>query len=199
VEKKNLEQTYVSLGFRSICWSDPQHFVAKLLSVILGGNMSSRLFEEVREKRGLCYDISTELRTHRDTGAFLIHLGLDRMKVPQALQTIVAQLEKIKRFTVGQKELARARDFFIGQIAMALERPQGRMFYMARNFLTLGKILTLSQIKEQLISIRASDIQKLARRTFAFSRMGVACVGNVEDDCERKIREILKKGGRHRN
>ena len=159
--------------------------------------MSSRLFEAVREKRALCYDVSTEVRKYKDSGGLIIHLGVGQSKIIHALDMIMKELQKIKQRCVGPRELGRAKDFFIGQTAMALEQPQSRMFYCAKNFITLGEIPTLREIKERIAAVTPRDIQELARKIFTFSHMGIACVGDISEDMNEKLRAVLKKGGRH--
>jgi predicted Zn-dependent peptidase len=194
-ERKSLEQTYLCLGFRSISHKNPQRFIVELLHVILGANMSSRLFEEVREKRGLCYDISTDVRMHNDTGAFIVQLGLDKSKVECAAETIIGELAKIKNSLIGPRELGRAKDFFLGQVAMALERPQGRMFYGAKNYITLGKIHSFEEVKKAIAGVTAREVREMARQVFTFSNMAIACVGNMDEGIEETLIGIVRKRG----
>ena len=191
-EKKSLEQSHLCVGFRSVPYSSPQRLVVQLINIILGANMSSRLFEELREKKSLCYDISTELRKYKDSGAFLIHAGLDKSKIVIALRTILNELNKIKEKEILSKELTRAKDYFLGQTAMSLERPQGRMFYLAENYLTLGKIENFATIKKRIGAVSASAIKKLAKKIFNFKNICISCVGNIEDRLEDEIREIFR-------
>ncbi|GAF87879.1 unnamed protein product, partial [marine sediment metagenome] len=121
-EKKILEQSHLCIGFRSVSYLDRDKLTAQLTNVILGANMSSRLFEELREKRSLCYDISTEQRMYRDSGAFSIHMGLDKSKIKVALSATLKELNKLKTKKVSNRELLRAKDFLLGQLAMSLER-----------------------------------------------------------------------------
>ena len=166
-----------------------------LIHVILGANMSSRLFEELREKRSLCYDISTEVRKYRDSGAFLVHMGLDKTRLETAILTILKELRKIKDKKVPNKELSRAKDYLLGQIAMTLERPQGRMFYMADSYVNLGKIDNFRVIKEKINSITPADIMSLAGEIFKFKNMCISCVGNIENTLDKNIKKLIKKGG----
>ena len=196
-EKKNLEQSHLCLGFQSISYQSQKRFIVQLLSVILGANMSSRLFEELREKKPLCYDISTEVRKYKDSGAFSIHLGLDQSKLTVAFSSLLKELDKIKRKEVSNSELSRAKDYFLGQLALSLERPQGRMFYLAESFLTLGKIYNFNQIKAKIKAINPREIKDLACDIFKFNNMRVSCVGNIKDKAQDSIIKIAKKGVSH--
>lgn len=192
-EKKDLEQSHLCLGFRSVSYMSKERIAAQLISVILGANMSSRLFEELREKRSLCYDISTETRKYKDSGAFLVHTGLDKSKIIIAFRTILRELNKIKEKKIPDKELSRAKDYYLGQMAMSLERPQGRMFIYAENYLTLNRICDFSNIKKEVESISPSQIKKLANEIFKFENICISCVGNVDDGLKKRIRQALDK------
>lgn len=196
-EKKSLEQSHLCLGFRSVSCQSEKRLTAQLLNVILGANMSSRLFEELREKRSLCYDVSTEIRKYRDSGAFSVHLGLDKSKLTVALGSLLRELDKIKRKEVFSRELSRTKDYFLGQLALSLERPQGRMFYLAESFLTQGKIYSFEQIKEKVEAITPGEIKSLAQDIFKFENMRISYVGNIKDESRELIRKIAKKGAYH--
>ncbi len=190
-ERKNLEQSHLCMGFRSVSYLSKERFTARLMNIILGANMSSRLFEELREKRSLCYDISTEARSYKDSGAFLIHTGLDKSRVLVAISAILRELEKIRNKEIGAKELGRARDYLLGQIAMSLETPQGRMWHQAHSYLTAGKIHEFSTIKKKIEAINPLQIKNFARKVFSFDSMCISCVGNIDDDMESKISKIV--------
>jgi len=192
IENKKIEQTHLCIGFRGVSYLSSQKFVVELISVILGANMSSRLFEEVREKRALCYEISTDARKYRDSGAFVIHAGLNKDKIKVAMASIFKELEKIKEIKVSDKELMRAKDYMLGQIVMGLERPQGRMFYLAETYLSLGKIYSLEEIKEEIKKVTPDEIRDLSRKIFNFNNLCISCVGDVDNKTEKVIGEAIK-------
>jgi len=192
-EKKNLEQSHLCIGFRSVSYLSSNKITAQLINVILGANMSSRLFEELREKKSLCYDISTETRKYKDSGAFLIHVGLDKSKVIIATKSILRELSELKNTKVSFGELSRAKDYYLGQIAMNLERPQGRMFYLAESYLTLGKIHHFTDIKKKVEAITSLQIKELAGDIFNFRNICISCVGNINEGLESQIRQLLIK------
>lgn len=192
IENKKIEQTHLCIGFRGVSYLSSQKFVVELISVILGANMSSRLFEEVREKRALCYEISTDARKYRDSGAFVIHAGLNKDKIKVAMASIFRELEKIKEIKVSDKELIRAKDYMLGQIVMGLERPQGRMFYLAETYLSLGKIYSLKDLKEEIKKVTPDEIRDLSRKIFNFNNLCISCVGDVDNKTEKVIEEAIK-------
>ncbi|MDP2924230.1 MAG: pitrilysin family protein [Candidatus Omnitrophota bacterium] len=197
VEGKKLEQCYLCIGFRGISYTDSQRAVIELINVLLGANMSSRLFEEIREKKGLCYDISSAVAKYKDGGVFTVRLGLDKSKIGTALITILKELKKIKEVCVPYKELTRAKDYLLGQTAMGLEQPQGRMFYLAQFYLTLGKIYSFDEIKKEVEEVTPDNIKHLSNEIFDFRNMCISSVGDFSDKTEVGIRETLKKGGYH--
>jgi len=115
---KGTEQTHLALGFHSFKREHPLKHALGLLNVILGGNMSSRLFNEVREKRGLSYEIGTEVKRFEDTGAFLVHAGMDNKKVIPAIKLILEELGKARIKAVSRDEFRRAKDFYLGQLML---------------------------------------------------------------------------------
>jgi len=153
--------------------------------------MSSRLFEALRERRALCYDISTEARKYKDSGAFTIQLGLDKSRINTALAAILRELAKLKEKEVSAKELARARDYFLGQIAMSLEQPQGKMFYTAESYITLGKIYSMDDIKREVANVSPARIKRLCGDIFNFNNMCVSCIADTDDKEEGRIRKIV--------
>ncbi|MDD4182829.1 MAG: pitrilysin family protein [Candidatus Omnitrophica bacterium] len=192
IENKKIEQTHLCIGFRSVSYLSRKKFVVELISVILGANMSSRLFEEVREKRALCYEISTDARKYKDSGAFVIHAGLNKDKIKVAMVSIFKELDKIKEIKVSDCELMRAKDYMLGQIVMGLERPQGRMFYLAETYLSLGKIYSLEEIKEEIKKVTPDEIRDLSRQIFNFSNLCISCVGDIDNKTEKVIEEAIK-------
>lgn len=193
LEKKELEQTHLCLGFRAVSYNHQERFTAELLHVVMGANMSSRLFEVVREKKGLCYEISTEIRKYKDSGAFSVHMGLDSKKVTFALKCVLAELKKIKEKKIGRQELNRSKDYFLGQLAMNLERPQGKMFFVADTYLTLGRVYSFSEIQRQIEEITPPRIKNCARKILCFSKICLSCVGNFDNSLKNKITLILRK------
>ena len=101
-------------------------------------------------------------------------------------------MERIKRKEVLSRELSRAKDYFLGQVAMSLERPQGRMFYLAESFLTQGRIYDFCEIKKRIEAITPQQIQSLAKDIFKFENMRISFVGNIKDDSQDLIRRVVK-------
>ena len=190
IEKKPIEQTHLGIGFRGPSYLSKERITVEVMNIILGGNMSSRLFEQLRERKPVCYDISSEMKKYRDTGALVIHVGLDRRQVFTALGYILKELKKISTTKVSAAELSRAKDFFIGQLTMVLERPQGFMFYAAESFIQGKKIESQTELKKQIESVTFDDILKCAQKVFDLKNICVSCVGDIENSYEEKIRAL---------
>ncbi|MCK5494543.1 MAG: insulinase family protein, partial [Candidatus Omnitrophica bacterium] len=112
-------------------------------------------------------------------------------KIYIAITTILKELNKLKEKEISLRELSRAKDYLLGQVAMGLERPQGMMFYLAENYLTLGKIEEFKDIKNQVAAITPEKIKKLANEIFNFKNICISCIGDIENGIEDKIKKIL--------
>ncbi|MCD7888229.1 MAG: insulinase family protein [Clostridiales bacterium] len=189
LKKKATEQNHLLLSFPSIQADSPQRFTMQLLSSILGGGMSSRLFQEIREQRGLCYSIYAAGSCYADTGMFLLYTALNRDAEAQALTAI---REVVRRFTedgVTQEELDRAREQAKASVLMGLEANTAHMNHLARNILNGTPIQTAEEIIASYDAITRQDVQDMARETFDWSQLGFSAVGRVAG--EEQYRELL--------
>jgi len=171
-------QSHLSLGFPGYSSFDRRKFVLELINIILGANMSSRLFEQIREKRGLAYEVSTSIKKFIDTGAFIIHCGLDERNVDLAFKLIIKGLEKIKRSLVSKNELARAKDYFLGNFSIHLESTSQSLFYVGESICRLGRVLDYGDIEKEIIRITPQDIRDIAREVFRYNKIKIAIVTN---------------------
>ncbi len=186
---KNVEQTHLALGFRGFSRHDQRRFAAKLLSVILGENMSSRLFQVIREKYGLAYSIQSSGSYFADTGAFLVAAGLDTKRLPRALRLIFGELRKITRQPPTAAELRRAKDYAVGQMRLGLESTSNQMMWLGEHLMAYGYIRTPDEIERQIEAVSADDIQAVAATLFRDSRLNAAIITPRRD--EAALREGL--------
>jgi len=177
VEGRDTQQTQMALSFRGIGAHDPRRYAVSLLHILLGGNMSSRLFQELRERRGLCYSVSTALSTHSDCGAFEISLGLDGEKVEKALGLILKECDRIAEKGPSKSELRRACDYSIGTSRMALERASTQNYRLGSALLTYGKIVPPEQVYERLTKVTSEEIRKVATQVLNRRTLCLAMVG----------------------
>jgi predicted Zn-dependent peptidase len=162
VQAKEVEQAHMALGFPTFGRRDPRRFALKLFSVILGENMSSRLFQVVREQYGLAYAIQCGGHLFHDTGCFAITGGLDRDRLDRALALIAREVRRIKDTPVGKRELERARDYSIGQIQLGLESTTSQMMWIGEHLLAYGRVKAPEEGIEALKKVTAAEIQHLA-------------------------------------
>ena len=153
--------------------------------------MSSRLFNEVREKRGLAYEIGTQLKRFYDTGAFLVHAGMDNLKVTESLSIILQELYKAKDTLVTPDEFRRAKEFYLGQLMLALEDTMDYMLWIGESLATLDKAYSLKEIVKEVDSASREDIRKVAAEVFQPQDLSLALIGPLKEQ-EEKIRQIVK-------
>lgn len=189
--KKDIEQMHLALGLPGLDENHRDRYALNLLSIILGGNMSSRLFVEVREKRGLAYSISCSYKTLHDTGLFLIHAGVDNQKVVEAVTLIVGELNRIKRAGVGQSEFQRAREYLSGQLLLGLEDTVDHMLWVGEGVISKNKIKTLKGVLKELEKIGPVDMRRIARVILNTKRYNLAVVGPITSRQERQIKQLL--------
>jgi predicted Zn-dependent peptidase len=191
VFNKATEQTHMALGFHSLEREHTLKYALALLHIILGANMSSRLFNELREKRGLAYEIGTGVKRYEDTGAFIVHAGIDNTKVVQALSIILGELKKIAQELVTQDEFKRAKDFYLGQLMLALEDTLDHMLWIGETAAALSRIYTIKDIVKGVSKVTRADIRTAAQKIFREEKLSVSLIGPLENS-EGSIRECLR-------
>lgn len=179
---KKTEQTQLALGIRTCSRHDERRFALRLLNAILGENMSSRLFQTVREENGLAYSIYSSTSFFDDTGDFVISAGLDTDKVEKALKLILRELKQIMKTLPSPGEIRRARDYVIGQLDMSLESTEPQMMWMGEHLLAYGKISHPDEVKKRLGKVRASEIRSAAQDFFRSERLNLALVSPLKTD-----------------
>lgn len=186
VWKKDTEQAHLCLGTYAIPRTHPDRFALELLHVALGANMSSRLFREVREKRGLVYEVGTHIKRFCDTGAFVISAGCDVGKLTATVQTVIAELSRIRKALVSRTELRRAKDYYAGQLLMGLEDTMDHMLWVGEQAVTTGRIADPKKLLPHMVKVTAADIQRVARHLFVTPKLHLAIVGPIaETDTSR--------------
>ena len=190
IESKESQQSQVALSFRGLGSTDAGRHTVSLLHVILGGNMSSRLFQELRERRGLCYSVSSSLSTHSDSGSFDISLGLDGENVMKALKLIFKECRRIAEKGVSAAELRRACDYSIGTSRMALERAATQNYRLGNSLLTHGKVISPEKVYARLAKITRVEIQAMAQKIFKMETLSLAMIG--QGPTKEEILKLVK-------
>ena len=189
VKKKAIEQNHLTLAFPGLSFADPRRFQLQLLSSILGGGMSSRLFQEVRERQGLCYNIYTYGAGYQEIGTFHIYAALGKETEQQALAAIRQAVERFAEEGVSQAELDRVRELAKANVLMGLESTTARMNHMARSALRQEPVRNEEEIIAAYDSVTAEQIRELAQETFQWDQCSFSAVGKV--DAEEAYRSVL--------
>jgi predicted Zn-dependent peptidase len=179
---KKTEQTQLALGVRTCSRHDSRRYALRLLNTILGENMSSRLFQVVREDRGLAYSIYSTPSFFDDTGDLVISAGLDTENLEQTLKLIMRELRRFTESPPSSVELRRARDYVIGQIDLSLESTDNQMNWLGEQFLGYGKISTPAQIKRRLLEVSTGEMRHVACDLFRPERLNLALVSPLKSD-----------------
>ncbi len=177
---KKTEQTQIALGIRTCSRHDSRRFALRLLNAMLGENMSSRLFQIIREDRGLAYSIYSTPSLFHDTGDLVISAGLDADNVSKTLQLIRQELRRFTESPAGVAELRRARDYVIGQTDLSLESTDNQMNWVGEQWLSYGRVVRVEDFKRRLEKVSAAEIRAVARDFFRPDRMNLAVVSPLK-------------------
>ena len=186
---KDTQQVQIGLGFPAYSLTDERIYALYLLAVILGGNMSSRLFTVVREQHGLAYYIKTDVSAYQDTGSIVVQAGLDKQRLTQAIGLILAELNKVRAAGVSYKELKSAKEFLKGKLVLELEDSEEVADWYGKQLLLLDKIYTPQERLKKIFKVSQADIKKVAAEIFRQQRINFALIGPFKD--KNKFREIL--------
>jgi predicted Zn-dependent peptidase len=179
VRRKELEQSHVCLGTGALPQNHPDRYASYALNTLLGGSMSSRLFQNVREKRGLAYAVFSGLSAYQDTGALSIYAGCGNDAVSELIDVVVVELRQLRDEPVGVAELRRAKDHLKGSLMLSLESTSSRMSHLARQEIYRDRTDTLDEMLAAIERVSVDDIQRLAHLFFASGSLGVTVLGNV--------------------
>ena len=178
--KKSLEQVHLYLGVPSVPMPHESRFGCYILNAILGGGMSSRLFQNIREKQGLAYSVFSELAMYHDAGCMLIYAGTSLRSAEKVVGSIVDELNQIADHPVTPEELRRAKDHLKGSYVLGLESTSSRMGNLARQELYFKRFFTLDEMLERIERVTAEEVQKLAQQFFDPQKIAVAMLGRLE-------------------
>jgi predicted Zn-dependent peptidase len=190
IKFKKTDQTHLVLGVRAYAENHPDRFAMALLATILGGNMSSRLFTEVRERRGLAYYIKTGIEAFADCGYLASHAGVEHTNLEKTIAVILAEYKKMAQNKVAEKELQKAKDYIKGKSLMGLEASDEVAMFFIDQEVRKRKILKIEEILARIDKVTADDILRVAQDIFCNEGLNLAVVGLQRD--EKKILKLLK-------
>ncbi|MBV9233153.1 MAG: insulinase family protein [Candidatus Eremiobacteraeota bacterium] len=180
VRFKDSEQAHVIVGTRGVDVRDERRYALSLLDTILGGGMSSRLFQEIREQRGLVYSVYSFQAGYRRAGLFGIYAGTSAQNVQPCIDVIVDQFKRIRDNCVGEEEFALAKEHIKGSLTLSLESTSSRMIRLGRNEFALGRQVSPEEIEQRIDAVTADDVQQLARELLAEENLGLCIIGPVD-------------------
>ena len=180
-QRKDTEQYHVCLGAPGISRSDRRRFAASLLDAILGGSASSRLFQEIREKRGMAYAVYSFLSQYTDTGQIGIYLGTREDNLGDALAIAAEQIDDIANRPVPTRELERAKENLKGRLLLSMESTSARMNRLGKSLITDSELLSLDRLIAEIDAVEAESVSELAAALLAPERLSAACIGPSEE------------------
>jgi predicted Zn-dependent peptidase len=179
IRNKDLEQSHVCLGSSSYPQNHEARYASYVLNTLLGGSMSSRLFQNVREKRGLAYAVFSGLSAYRDAGSFTIYAGCANEAVSEVIDLCVEELRLIKQTPVPATELQRAKDHLKGSLMLSLENTASRMSHIARQEIYFDRQFGLDETLQGVERVTVEDVQRVAAELFQDGSLSATVLGNV--------------------
>jgi predicted Zn-dependent peptidase len=192
LDHRPTQQAHLVLLLPGISRFDDDRYSASLLNTILGQGMSSRLFLEVRERRGLAYSVYSYLAPLQDTGLVGVYAGVDVQKIGEALKAIVAELDKAKQERVSEEELKKAKEFTKGRLLLQMEDSFAVAAWVGRQELLEDRVLSVDEVLEEVDTVTAEDVQRVAQELFQEEKLNLAVVGPCEETQEEEFKALLK-------
>lgn len=190
VHNKDTEQTHVAIGLHSLDRFHPDKYTLSLVNIILGANMSSRLFHIVRDEMALCYEISSSVRKYEDSGALVISAGVDQKKLSRAIEVVMKELKRMTSEPVTMDELRRAKEYYRGQLLFALEDTMSNMLWLGEKIIAGEEEFSVKKMLERVEKTSQADIMRVAGEIFKSSNLNMAVIGPVKD--RKGLEEVFR-------
>lgn len=187
---KPLEQVHLVAGFPGIPEAAPERYALYLLNDVIGGSMSSRLFQEVRERQALAYSIHSGLQCYRDTGVFYIYAGTDAANFAKVMKALVKELRALKKDGIAAEEFVRAKEHLKGSLMLSLESTSSRMNRLAKQELRFGAFFSLDEMLDAIDRVQPADVEAMIPRSLDEERLTLLTLGPI--DRRNLPRELLK-------
>ena len=186
---RKLEQVHVCIGTKGLAIADPKRYAFSLLNTILGGNMSSRLFQEIRERRGLAYSIYSFISSHVDTGMFGVYIAVDPKTSLKSTELILREMRKLKEMRVDPTDLNNAKEYTKGGLLLAAESVDNHMVRLAQNEIHFGRQIPLKSVIDGIETVTGDEIIDLARYLYQSEQLALTMLGPVSD--KKSFKDIL--------
>jgi predicted Zn-dependent peptidase len=178
--KKSLEQVQICLGVPAPPITDENRYATLILNTVLGGGMSSRLFQTIREERGMAYSIYSDLSPYRDTGTLCVYAGTSAGKALEVVELILEEFRRLKQEPLSEEELTRAINQVKGNILLGLESSNARMANLARLEMYFHEFITVDEIIARIGEVQAAQVQTMAQRLFDSEQVAVTLLGRLD-------------------
>jgi len=188
-DKRELEQVHIVLGVPSYPLAHERRYAASLLNIILGGGMSSRLFQNIRERQGLAYAIESDLSPYTDSGVLSVYAGTSRESAAKLIRSVCEEFRRAREEGVSAEELRRAKDHLKGSMMLSLESTSARMSNLARQVMYLNRFITLDEMLASIEAVTREEVLTIAKDFFDPGRITLTVLGNLKDF--RATRELL--------
>ncbi len=182
VRPKEIEQNHIAIGFPGLALDDPDRYALQILNAILGGGMSSRLFQSVRERNGLCYSVYSYATSHAETGMLSIYTALGQQMEEKALALIFEELAQFWKDGPTRDELGRCREQLKTNLLMSLESTSARMNHIGRSELAFGRVIPPEEIVQRYDAVTGEDVQRVAQQLLRFDQASLCAVGQVRSE-----------------
>lgn len=176
-QKKNLEQAHILLGAPAYSNSHEKRYACYLMNTVMGGGMSSHLFQNIREKRGLAYAVFSGLSTFRDVGYLTVYAGTAKENVPQVIRLVVEEFRRMKTELLAEEEIQRAKDYLKGSMLLGLESSSSRMSNLARQEMYFGRHVSMDEIAQRVDAVTREEVLEVANELLDCSRLGLTILG----------------------
>jgi predicted Zn-dependent peptidase len=189
-QRKDTEQYHVCIGAPGISRADPRRFAASILDSILGGSASSRLFQEIREKRGLAYNVYTFASLYAETGELGVYVGTREENLAECLEITSREIADVASGAIGSRELTRAKENLKGRIMLSMESTSNRVTRLGKSTITETELLSLDEILGHIEAVQADDVAALASELLPAERLSVAAIGPSGRHVRRAVGRI---------
>jgi predicted Zn-dependent peptidase len=187
LKHKKTEQVHMCLGTNGPSQTDEDRYAFSILDTVLGGSMSSRLFQEVREKRGLAYSIYSYNGALKDCGLYVVYAGTSRENFRKVVDLTVAEFDKIKKHGITKEEMDRSKEHLKGSLVLGLESTSSRMGYLAKSQYYFGRIITIDEIFEKVDKITLDDITNAANKYIRDEYLTLTAIGDISEEDMPKV------------
>jgi len=193
IKSKKTNQAHLCFGFPTISRMHPDRYSVDLLDIILGSGLSSRLFQEIRVKRSMAYDVHSYAQYFNDIGSFNIYAGVDSDRLKESIKVILKELKKIRENDLPEEELIKAKEMYKGALSLNLESTLNQAFWLGNKLLLYGKPFTEDEVKKKIEKVEAKDVIQSARKIFKKNGINLSIVGPFKEKDREELGALFQE------